>query len=344
MCIRDRDYTGEETPSASSIPAASESSSQPRVQTQTQTQSESTPQPQALSPNERIRASPYARVTAAERSIDLRNVQGTGPSGRIIKADVDSYKAPSRPSHPPPATVQATPAAPSGSYVDQPLSNIRQVIAQRLTESKNERPHYYLTIDCRVDKLMQLRAELNERGKGQYKLSVNDFIIKAAALALREVPQVNSSWLGDAIRTYNTVDINVALSTERGLLTPLIRNADQKGIASISKEVQKLAEKGRASGLSLEEAKSGTFTISNLGMFGVKSFTAIINPPQSSILAVGAAEKRLIPAPGTKQGFEVGTFIHFTTSNDHRVLDGATSAQFLAAFRNFIENPTTMLL
>ena len=221
---------------------------------------------------------------------------------------------------------------------------MRKVIAQRLTESKQTVPHFYLTIDCELDALLKVRKDLNARapeGEGGYKLSVNDFVIRAAALALRQVPEANAAFDPSGLVFFEQADISVAVATPAGLITPIVKAADGKGLAQISKEMKTLAGKARDGKLKPEEYQGGTFSISNLGMFGVKQFEAVINPPQGCILAVGAGEQR----PVVKEGaLSVATVMSCTLSVDHRVVDGAVGAQFLAAFKKLIEDPLTMLL
>ena len=219
---------------------------------------------------------------------------------------------------------------------------MRRVIAQRLQEAKREVPHFYLTVDCEVDALLETRAQLNERSD-DYSLSVNDFVIRAAALALRRVPVANASWVDGALRQYASADVSVAVAIEDGLVTPIVRNADGKGLAEISAEVRELAARARARpmGLAPEEYQGGTFSVSNLGMYGISAFAAIINPPQSMILAVGTAEQRPVVKDGA---LAVATMMSCTLSVDHRVVDGALGAQFLQAFKGLIEDPLTMLL
>ncbi|KAI7795617.1 dihydrolipoyllysine-residue acetyltransferase component of pyruvate dehydrogenase complex, mitochondrial [Triplophysa rosa] len=301
----------------------------------------------------RVFASPLAKKLAAEKGIDLAQVTGTGPDGRVTRKDIDSF-VPSKPSPAPAAapaapafTPEATPAvaaAPTGTFTDIPISNIRRVIAQRLMQSKQTIPHYYLSVDVNMDQVLELRKELNVEVKADnIKLSVNDFIIKASALACLKVPEANSSWMDTVIRQNHVVDVNVAVSTPVGLITPIVFNAHIKGLASISKDVAALAAKAREGKLQPHEFQGGTFTISNLGMYGIKNFSAIINPPQACILAVGGSEKRLLPADNEK-GFDVASMMSVTLSCDHRVVDGAVGAQWLAEFRKFLEKPFTMLL
>jgi pyruvate dehydrogenase E2 component (dihydrolipoamide acetyltransferase) len=221
-----------------------------------------------------------------------------------------------------------------------PNSGMRKTIARRLVEAKSTIPHFYLTIDCVIDDLMKLRKDINEKG-GDYKVSVNDFVIKASALALCKVPQANASWTEEAVRLYDNVDISVAVSTPEGLITPIVRNADKKGLGTISNEVKDLASRAKSKKLKLDEFQGGGFSVSNLGMFGIKEFSAIINPPQVCILAVGAGQQRPIVKNGA---LAIGTVMTCTLSCDHRVVDGAVGAEFMQAFQALIENPLQMLL
>lgn len=302
----------------------------------------------------RVFASPLAKKLAAEKGIDLAQVSGSGPDGRITRKDIESFVppkvAPAAAAAPSPAaarvapTPAAAPAAPVGTFTDIPISNIRKVIAQRLMLSKQTIPHYYLSVDVNMDQVLELRKELNEEVKAQnIKLSVNDFIIKASALACLKVPECNSSWMDTVIRQNHVVDVSVAVSTASGLITPIVFNSHIKGLAAISSDVAALAGKAREGKLQPHEFQGGTFTISNLGMFGIKNFSAIINPPQACILAVGGSEKRLMPADNEK-GFDVSSMMSVTLSCDHRVVDGAVGAQWLAEFRKLLEKPITMLL
>jgi pyruvate dehydrogenase E2 component (dihydrolipoamide acetyltransferase) len=319
-----------------------------------------TPEPAAAGPNKeraggRVFASPLARRLAAEAGIDLATVQGSGPHGRIIKRDIEKAKA--EPAARPAAKEAAAPEAakapaaapampePGSPYHEVPNSTVRKTIARRLATSKREIPHYYLTIHCKIDALMGLRADLNSRapaeGPSVYKLSVNDFVVRAVALALRQYPDANSSWTDEAIRIFDTVDVCVAVDAPGGLITPVIRNADQKGLATISGEIKALAAKARDGKLKPEDYQGGGFTVSNLGMFGISEFAAIINPPQSCLLSVGAAEKRPVVKDGA---LAVATMMSCTLSADHRSVDGAKGAQFLSIFKRLIEDPLTMLL
>lgn len=312
----------------------------------------STPSPAAIAAAKkgRVFSSPLAKKLAAEKGIDVAQVTGTGPDGRVTRKDIETFvapktaPAPSVTAAPPPAAAPSTAAVPTGTFTDAPISNIRRVIAQRLMQSKQTIPHYYLSIDVNMDQVLDLRKELNEEVKSDnVKLSVNDFIIKASALSCLKVPEANSSWLDTVIRQNHVVDVSVAVSTPNGLITPIVFNAHIKGLAGISKDVTSLADKARQGKLQPHEFQGGTFTISNLGMFGIKNFSAIINPPQACILAVGGSEKRLLPADN-ERGFDVASMMSVTLSCDHRVVDGAVGAQWLAEFRKFLEKPITMLL
>lgn len=295
-------------------------------------------------PGGRVIASPYAWKLAAEAGVSLAGVGGSGPGGRIVAADVQQLIASGGAA---PAAMAggpgAVPAYAYADYTDIPNTQIRKVTARRLLESKQQIPHYYLTITARVDALQQFRQQLNDTlaASSGGKLSLNDFVIKASALALRKVPEVNASWYPDFIRQYHTVDCSVAVQTPVGLMVPIVKNADGKGLAAIAAEVKELAGRAKEGKLKPEEFTGGTFTISNLGMFGISQFAAIVNPPQACILAVGTTERRVVPKAG---GFEEATFLNCTLSCDHRVVDGAVGAQWLQAFKGYLENPATMLL
>ncbi|KAL1409749.1 hypothetical protein Q8F55_003746 [Vanrija albida] len=287
-------------------------------------------------------ASPLARKIALEKGIPLGQVKGTGPDGRITKADVDAFKGAAAPAA---AAAAAPAAAPAGAeYEDIPVSNMRKVIGKRLSESKREVPHYYLTVEIEVDRLLKLRQLFNKASEGKSKLSVNDFIVKAAALALGDVPEANSAWLGETIRQYKKADISVAVATPTGLITPIIKDAGGKGLSTISAETKALAGKARDGKLKPDEYQGGTFTISNLGMFGIEHFTAIINPPQSCILAVGKTSAKLVPAPEDPKGFKTVNVMNVTLSSDHRTVDGAVGARWLQAFKGYLEQPLTFML
>jgi pyruvate dehydrogenase E2 component (dihydrolipoamide acetyltransferase) len=292
----------------------------------------------------RIFASPLAKKIALEHGIPLSKVKGSGPEGRILREDVEKYK---------PSAEAATsiasqpPSAQLPDYEDTPISNMRRTIGSRLSQSKQEIPHYYVTVDINMDKVLKLREVFNktlsEKDKSA-KLSVNDFIVKAVACALSDVPEANSAWLGEVIRTYKKADISVAVATPSGLITPIVKDAGSKGLATISAETKALAKKARDGKLSPSEYQGGTFTISNLGMYGVSHFTAIINPPQSCILAIGSTEAKLVPAPEDERGFKVVQNMQVTLSSDHRTVDGAVAARWLSAFKGYLENPLTFML
>ena len=308
-----------------------------------------TPPAPAREPGARIFASPLARRMAKQAGLALEAIAGTGPNGRIVKADIEAAIAAAAAAPAAAVAASAPAAAPAPppahapvAYRDAPASTMRKVIAQRLQEAKREVPHFYLTVDCAVDALLETRAQLNERSDA-YNLSVNDFVIRAAALALRKVPAANASWVDGALRQYGSADVSVAVAIEDGLVTPIVRNADGKGLAEISAEVKELAGRARAKPMALapEEYQGGTFSVSNLGMYGIKEFAAIINPPQSMILAVGTAEQRPVVKDGA---LAIATMMSCTLSVDHRVVDGALGATFLQAFKGLIEDPLTMLL
>ncbi|KAI9296587.1 pyruvate dehydrogenase [Neoconidiobolus thromboides FSU 785] len=349
------DGEGEATPAST---PKEEASNEPKAQAQETSSSASGSAPKATQgSDDRIFASPLAKKLAEEKGINLAEIKGTGPNNRIVKSDVESYtpatKAPQPQATPvaaptsAPTTSAPTPAsAPgsTGSYTDIPLTNIRKVIATRLTESKQQIPHYYLTVEANVDSVLKLRQHLNSKSDDKYKLSVNDFITKASALAMKDVPEVNSSWHGDFIRQYNTADISIATATPTGLITPIVKSVEGKGLSSISNEIKSLAARARNNELKPHEYQGGSFTISNLGMFGVNNFTAIVNPPQSCILAVGATQSRIVVDATAEKGFKEASILTVTLSCDHRVVDGAVGAKWLKAFKGYLENPLTMLL
>ncbi|EJT99796.1 pyruvate dehydrogenase [Dacryopinax primogenitus] len=309
-----------------------------------------------------ILASPIAKRLALEKGIPLRQIKGSGPGGRIVKADVESYQppapaaAPSPTAAPDPAAAAAAKApAPEGEYIDIPLTTMRTVIGRRLLEAKTTVPHYYLTVAINMDKVLALREVFNaasaaaaaKAGEGApkpNKLSVNDFIVKACALALAEVPEANSGWMGDFIRQYKKADISVAVATPNGLITPIIKDAGGKGLTTISTETKALAKKARDGKLQPEEYQGGSFTISNLGMYDIQVFSAIINPPQSCILAIGSTTPTLVPAPEEEKGFKTVQIMQATLSSDHRSVDGAVGAKWLAALKRYLENPLTFML
>lgn len=290
----------------------------------------------------RVFASPLAKRIAEYEGIDIAMVPGSGPHGRVVKADV--------------IQAVASGATGSGRVFRNPNevtkvanNNMRKVIARRLTESKQQVPHFYLTVECELNKLLDVRKDINAEAqsiagkdnKPAYKTSVNDFIIKAVAMAMKKVPESNASWSDEAVLMYNNVDISVAVAIDGGLITPIVKNADQKSVVTISKEMKDLASRARAGKLAPEEFQGGGFSISNLGMYGVKNFAAIVNPPQGCILAVGTGEERVVARQGK---MEVRNMMDVTLSVDHRVVDGAVGAEFLKAFKHYLESPALLLM
>ena len=301
----------------------------------------------AAVPSVRRFASPLVRRLARERGIDLASITGTGPNGRIVRRDIDgahadtSAAAYSATDALPAAQAEASvPVGRSEGFDEIPLTGMRRAIARRLTESKTTVPHFYLVADCRVDRLMELRREVNEASS--VRISVNDFVLKAVAGAMRAVPDANVTWGESAIRRHRDVDIAVAVAVDGGLVTPVVRGADRLSLGEISTSVADLAERARAGRLKQHELEGGSFAVSNLGMYGTKEFSAIINPPQAGILAVGAARK--IPVVDADGALVVGTVMTVTLSADHRVLDGAVAAEWLAAFQRRIEHPLSLLI
>lgn len=296
----------------------------------------------------RVFATPLAKRLAREASLDLSKIQGSGPRGRIVKADVlGGGKAAAQ--TPAASSVPAAPQLAADEkvnafgmvYTEVPVNNIKKITAKRLVESKTTVPHFYLTIDCRIDDLLATRKALNEGGKDKLKISVNDFVVKACAMALKAYPAANVSWADDAIHQFKHSDISVAVATPNGLMTPIVKKAEGKGLAAISSEIKDLASRARDGKLKPDEFQGGSFTVSNLGMFGITNFQAIINPPQSCILAVGAGQER----PYVESGqVKVGTFMTCTLSTDHRTVDGAVGAEFLQILKRYIETPASMLL
>ena len=285
----------------------------------------------------RIFASPLARRIAAQNNLSLEGLKGTGPNGRIIKLDVETALA--QPASSAPMTHQAVHSAKEERFV--PHSAMRRTIAARLTESKQQAPHFYLTVDCEIDALLAARKSMNEIAGEGVKISVNDMIVRAAAQALMQVPDVNGSYEADGCRYFADADICIAVALEGGLVTPVIPAAQDKGLAEISQLSKQLASQARDGSLPPEAYAGGTFTISNLGMYGIREFAAVINPPQGAILAVGAGEQRAVVKNGE---LAIATVMSVTLSADHRVVDGALGAQWMKVFKGFIENPVTMLL
>lgn len=295
-------------------------------------------QPAAAAPTTdgRVKASPLARRLAAEHGVDLRTVAGTGPGGRIVKADV--LQAAQQAPAPAAAPVAAVPT-PEDKII--PMSRMRQTIARRLVESKQQAPHFYVTMAIEMDKAMELRANLNAIGDGEVRVSVNDMVIKATAIALQKHPGLNVTFDGEAIHVHGAVHMAMAVALDEGLITPVIRDAHAKSLLQIAQESRALAEAARAGGLRPDQYQGGTFTISNLGMFGVEEFSAIINPPQGAILAVSAVQEQPVVRDGE---LAVGRVMRVTVSADHRVTDGAQVAVFLQELKNVLENPLRLLV
>ena len=313
------------------------------------------PAPRAAAPasGERQFVSPLAKRLAQQHGLDLSRIVGSGPHGRVVKADVDKA-ATGGGAKAAPAAVKGMPSAPgmpgTPAFGEPQFdlvahTSMRKTIARRLQESKQFVPHFYLTIDCEIDRLLKAREEINgaapKEGRGAFKLSVNDFVIKASAVALKQVPAANASWSDDGVKLYKSADISVAVAIPNGLITPIIRNAEDKRMSEISNEMKALAARAKDGKLKPEDYTGGSFSVSNLGMFGIKGFAAIINPPQGCILSVGAGEQRAVVKSGQ---LAVATVMSCTLSVDHRVVDGAIGAEFMAAFRKLIENPLSMLV
>lgn len=284
---------------------------------------------------DRTFVTPLAKRIAEQKGVDLNQVSGSGPHGRIIKSDVESFT---------PAGVSkksVTSVFNVEGHQDIKLSNMRKVIAKRLSESKQSIPHFYLTIRCEIDKLLAMRTEVNQSREKDERLSVNDFVIKALAMALISTDDANVMWLGESIRQFNTVDLSVAVAIDGGLVTPIIKSAELKTLSEISTEMKDLASRARDGQLKPEEFQGGTFSLSNLGMYGIDEFGAIINPPQAGILAVGAG----VQQPVVKDGqIHIANIMTATLSVDHRAIDGAVAAKLLGNFKKFIENPIRMLV
>jgi pyruvate dehydrogenase E2 component (dihydrolipoamide acetyltransferase) len=345
--------------------------SAPGTQASLETAPPAPPAPKDASGN-RVFASPLARRMAKQAGLDLASLKGSGPHGRIVRADVEqaiergapaqqpaaepAAEAPAAPPPQQPASVQKQPGPAQGvdakasadslgmAYEEVPLNNMRKTIAKRLSESKQTVPHFYLSVDIEMDEVFRVRKELNDRAQARgedYKLSVNDFIIRACALSLKRVPQANAAYNGASALLFEHADISVAVAIDGGLITPVIQKAETKGLSTISREMKDLALRARDGKLKPEEYQGGTFSLSNLGMFGITNFQAIINPPQACILAVGKSEQRPVVKDGA---LSVATMMSCTLSVDHRVVDGAIGANFLSELRKLLEDPISMLL
>ncbi|XP_033161462.1 dihydrolipoyllysine-residue acetyltransferase component of pyruvate dehydrogenase complex, mitochondrial isoform X2 [Drosophila mauritiana] len=297
------------------------------------------PPPPAAAP---VAAAPPPAPAAAPAAAGTGRVYASPMAKRLAEAQqlrLQGQKPAAKPA-------AAAPAKAAGTrYEDIPVTNMRAVIAKRLLESKTQLPHYYVTVQCQVDKLLKFRAKVNKKYEKQgARVSVNDFIIKAVAIASLRVPEANSAWMDTVIRKYDDVDVSVAVSTDKGLITPIVFNADRKGVLEISKDVKALAAKARDNKLQPHEFQGGTISVSNLGMFGVTQFAAVINPPQSCILAIGTTTKQLVADPDSLKGFKEVNMLTVTLSADHRVVDGAVAARWLQHFRDYMEDPSNMVL
>ena len=283
---------------------------------------------------ERIFVSPLAKRIAKQRDIPLSSIKGSGPHGRILKIDVDNFDI-KKIEYPSLNNLE------SNNFEIVKNSAMRKTIAERLVKSKNEAPHFYLSLDCNIDELLKVRKAINSKSNDEYKISVNDMIIKASSAALLKVPKANASWENENTKYFNNTDISVAVAIEGGLITPIVKNVQSKGLLEISMDMKDLANKAKDGKLQPEEYLGGSFSISNLGMYGIKEFSAVINPPQGCILAVGSGEKRVIVI---NDEISIATIMTVTLSCDHRVVDGAVGAEFLSEFKNLIENPSLLLL
>ncbi|MGK2934989.1 MAG: pyruvate dehydrogenase complex dihydrolipoamide acetyltransferase [Gemmatimonadaceae bacterium] len=296
-------------------------------------------------PGDRVRSSPLARKLASDRGVELGGIQGSGPGGRIVKRDIEQAAtqpqrgAAAAGTHRAAAPVAERKISTEGDYQDIPLTQIRKTIARRLAESIGPVPTFYLTAELDVERVAEMREAMIELGD-QYKVSFNDIVLKAAATALQQHPEVNAHWLGDKMRYFNRVHVGMAVAVEDGLITPVIFDADKKGLADISREARELAKRARDRKLKPDEYTGATFSVSNLGMFGIEHFTAIINPPEAAILAVGGVEERVVAVDGAPA---IRKRMTVTMSCDHRVIDGATGAKFLQTLRRLIENPLMLV-
>ena len=347
---------------AAAAPEASQATDTPK---QPEHKAATAPASRSAQDGGRLFISPLARRLAREAGIDPAAVTGSGPHGRIIRADIEAAQKPTAaapqpeaaapkaaaaspaPSQAPaPAPVKPAPVAITAPHQKIPNSNIRRVIARRLSESKQFVPHFYVSIDVELDRLLALRSELNasapKEGPGQFKLSVNDLLVKAAAVTLRRVPKVNASYTDEAIILYDDVDISIAVSIPDGLITPIIRQADAKSLSQLSNGAKALIARAREGKLKPEEFQGGSFSISNMGMYGVRDFSAILNPPQGAILAIGAGDKRAVVRAGDR--IEVATVMTCTLSVDHRVIDGALAAQWMSVFKSVVEAPMSLVV
>lgn len=343
-------FTAEDAGEGPAPPAQEEAKEEPKEEPKKEDEAPQKPAATAKdsapskAPAGRIFASPLAKTIALDKGIALKNIKGSGPNGRIVAKDVEAYKAPAAATSAAPA---ATGAAVPASYEDIPLTGMRKTIASRLLQSTQQSPTYIVQSQLNVTKLLKLRQSLNATAEDRYKLSVNDLLIKAIALASVRVTQANSAWLAEegVIRQYNNVDVSVAVATPTGLITPIVKNAHNRGLAAISKEIKELGKKAKAGKLAPEEYQGGTICISNLGMnHAVNAFTSIINPPQSAIVAIGTTDKKAVPSAVNEQGFVFEDVITVTATFDHRVIDGAVGGDWVRELKRIVENPLEFLV
>jgi pyruvate dehydrogenase E2 component (dihydrolipoamide acetyltransferase) len=344
---------GESVPPAAPAAPPAPKPEPPKQETKAPEPPKPTPQPRSGNGQDqsegRIFVSPLARRMAQQAGIDLGGLKGSGPNGRIVKADIEAAQHKGAPAAPQPTAAPAPIARPATAIAAPhqlvPHSSIRKVIARRLTEAKSTIPHFYVSMDVEIDALIKLMNELNAKapkeGPDAYLITINDLLIKASAATLRRVPTVNAAWTDEGMALFDDVDISVAVAIPDGLITPIVRKADQKGLATISREMKDLAGRARAGKLKPEEFQGGGFSISNMGMFGVSEFAAIINPPQSAILAVAAGQKRPVVK---NDSLAIATVMTCTLSVDHRVVDGALGARWLREFKRIVEDPLSLLL
>lgn len=333
------------TPAESEAPKEEEEPKKAEKSPTTTTATTSSSSASKPAPTDRILASPLAKTIALEKGISLKGVKGSGPHGRIIVKDIEGLEAKQAAASSAPAATSAP--APGASYEDIPITSMRKIIASRLLQSTQQSPSYIIQSQISVSKLLKLRASLNSTAEDRYKLSINDLLIKAIARTCVRIPEVNSAWLGDqgVIRQYKNVDVSVAVATPTGLITPIVFNAESKGLADISNQVKDLGKRAKIGKLSPEEFQGGTICISNLGMnHAVTAFTSIINPPQSAILAIGTTEKKAVPSEVNEQGFVFDDVITITGTFDHRVIDGALGGEWMKELKRIVENPLELLI
>jgi pyruvate dehydrogenase E2 component (dihydrolipoamide acetyltransferase) len=316
---------------------------QPKAEPSKPAETPKVEEPKPQTTDGRLLVSPIAAKMATENGIDLRTISGSGPQGRVIKRDIEAAleKGVAKPAADTSQTFKPAEVFGASAFRDENTSRMRQVIAERLTASTQNIPHFYLTVEIEMDNVLALRKQINGSVSEQEKVSVNDIIVKAAAMALIKHPWVNASFQDKSVRFYEDADISVAVAIEDGLITPVVRAANKKGILAISAEIKELAGRAKAKKLQPEEYTGGTFSVSNLGMFGIQEFTAIINPPEAAIIAVGGATEKPVVRNGQ---IVVRSIMNVTMSCDHRVVDGATGAKFLQTFKQMLENPALMLL